>query len=150
MRAVIQRVELASVLIRDKTKSEIGPGLLVFIGIEENDNDDDINWLCSKILKLRIFSDEKGIMNLSVSDIDGDIMVISQFTLHALTRKGNRPSYIKAAKPESAIPLYTRFIDKLDKNYNREIKTGEFGAMMEISLINSGPVTIFIDTKNKE
>jgi D-tyrosyl-tRNA(Tyr) deacylase len=150
MRAVIQRVEFASVMTGGKTKSEIGPGLLVFVGIEEDDNDDDIGWLCSKILKLRIFNDEEGTMNFSVSDIDGDIMVISQFTLHALTKKGNRPSYIKAAKPETAIPLYTRFIDKLDKEYDREIKTGEFGAMMKISLLNSGPVTIFIDTKNKE
>lgn len=150
MRAVIQRVELASVMIDGKIKSEIGPGLLIFIGIEEEDNDEDINWMCSKILKLRIFEDEDGIMNLSVSDINGDIMVVSQFTLHASTKKGNRPSYIKAAKPEYAKPYYLRFVKNLRREYHKEIKTGEFGAMMRISLLNDGPVTILIDTKNKE
>ena len=150
MRAVIQRVEFASVMINGKMKSEIGPGLLLFVGIEEDDNDDDIRWLCGKILKLRIFDDEEGIMNLSVSDIDGEIMVISQFTLHASTRKGNRPSYIKAAKPEYAVPIYLRFVENLGREHNREIKTGEFGALMKISLLNDGPVTILIDTKNKE
>jgi D-tyrosyl-tRNA(Tyr) deacylase len=150
MRAVIQRVEFASVMINGTTKSEIGIGILVFIGIEEDDNDEDINWLCGKILKLRIFNDENGIMNLSVSDVNGEIMIISQFTLHASTRKGNRPSYVKAAKPEIAIPLYEQFITKLRQEYHREIKTGEFGAMMKISLLNDGPVTILVDTKNKE
>jgi D-tyrosyl-tRNA(Tyr) deacylase len=150
MRAVIQRVEFASVMINGTTKSEIGIGILVFIGIEEDDNDEDINWLCGKVLKLRIFNDENGIMNLSVSDVNGEIMIISQFTLHASTRKGNRPSYVKAAKPEIAIPLYEQFITKLSQEYHREIKTGEFGAMMKISLLNDGPVTILVDTKNKE
>lgn len=150
MRAVIQRVDYASVLISGNMKSEIGTGLLIFIGIEENDNDEDINWLCGKILRLRIFDDEEGIMNLSVSDINGDIMIISQFTLHASTKKGNRPSYIKSAKPESAIPIYTRLIEKLSQEHHKDIKTGEFGAMMKISLLNDGPVTILIDTKNKE
>lgn len=150
MRAVIQRVDYASVLISGNMKSEIGTGLLIFIGIEENDNDEDINWLCGKILRLRIFDDEEGIMNLSVSDIKGDIMIISQFTLHASTKKGNRPSYIKAAKPESAIPLYVRLIEKLNQEHHKDIKTGEFGAMMKISLLNDGPVTILMDTKNKE
>jgi D-tyrosyl-tRNA(Tyr) deacylase len=150
MRAVIQRVEFASVMINGTTKSEIGIGILVFIGIEKDDNDEDINWLCGKILKLRIFNDENGIMNLSVSDVNGEIMIISQFTLHASTRKGNRPSYVKAAKPEIAIPLYEQFITKLSQEYHREIKTGEFGAMMKISLLNDGPVTILVDTKNKE
>jgi len=150
MRAVIQRVEFASVTINGKIKSEIGTGLLIFIGIEENDNDEDIDWLCGKIQKLRIFNDKEGIMNLSVSDVDGEMMIISQFTLHALTKKGNRPSYIKAAKPELAIPLYEKLIEKLNQEYHREIKTGEFGAMMKISLLNDGPVTILIDTKNKE
>src|SRR4030042_3951490 len=150
MRAVIQRVESASVMIKDKTKSEIGVGLLVFVGIEEDDNHEDIDWLCGKILKLRIFNDQNGIMNLSVSDINGDILVISQFTLHASTKKGNRPSYIKAAMPDIAMPLYEGFVKKLSQEYHKEIKTGEFGAMMKIFLVNDGPVTILIDTKNKE
>ncbi len=137
-------------MINGKTKSEIGTGLLVFIGIEENDNDEDIEWLCGKILRLRIFNDESGIMNLSVSDIGGELMVISQFTLHASTKKGNRPSYIRAAKPDIAIPLYEAFIRKLNREYHKEIKTGEFGAMMKISLLNDGPVTILMDSKNKE
>ena len=150
MRAVIQRVESASVMIINKTKSEIGVGLLVFVGIEEDDNHEDIDWLCGKILKLRIFNDQNGIMNLSVSDINGDILVISQFTLHASTKKGNRPSYIKAAMPDIAMPLYEGFVKKLSQEYHKEIKTGEFGAMMKIFLVNDGPVTILIDTKNKE
>lgn len=150
MRAVIQRVESASVLIEGKTKTGIENGLVILIGIEENDNQEDIDWLCGKILRLRIFDDSNGIMNLSVSDTNGDILIISQFTLHASTRKGNRPSYIKAAKADVAVPLYEGFISKLSKEYHKEIKTGEFGAMMKISLINDGPVTILIDTKNKE
>ena len=150
MRAVIQRVEFTSVMIEGIIKSEIGTGLLVFIGIEENDNDEDINWLCAKILKLRIFDDKDGVMNLSVSDINGDIMVISQFTLHASTKKGNRPSYVRAAKPEYAIPMYVKFVENLSREYHKEIKTGEFGSMMKISLLNDGPVTILMDTKNKD
>ena len=150
MRAVIQRVEFTSVMIEGIIKSEIGTGLLVFIGIEENDNDEDINWLCAKILKLRIFDDKDGVMNLSVSDINGDIMVISQFTLHASTKKGNRPSHVRAAKPEYAIPMYVKFVENLSREYKKEIKTGEFGAMMKISLLNDGPVTILMDTKNKD
>ena len=150
MRAVIQRVEFTSVMIEGIIKSEIGTGLLVFIGIEENDNDEDINWLCAKILKLRIFDDKDGVMNLSVSDINGDILVISQFTLYASTKKGNRPSYVRAAKPEYAIPLYVKFVENLSREYKKEIKTGEFGAMMKISLLNDGPVTILMDTKNKD
>jgi D-tyrosyl-tRNA(Tyr) deacylase len=150
MRAVIQRVESASVMINGQTKSEIGTGLLIFIGIEEDDDQEDIAWLCGKILRLRIFDDSKGIMNLSVADISGDIMVISQFTLYASTRKGNRPSYIKAAKPEIANALYERFIRVLNREYQKEVKTGEFGALMKISLLNDGPVTIIIDTKIRE
>lgn len=150
MRAVIQRVSRASVAIQKKIKSEIGPGLLVFIGFEETDNDSDIEWLCNKIVHLRIFNDKDDIMNLSVSEIGGDILVISQFTLHAKTRKGNRPSYIRAAPPEIAIPLYNRFIWKLSQLTGKEVGTGEFGAMMQIELINDGPVTIIIDTKEKE
>lgn len=150
MRAVIQRVESASVVINDLIKSEIGTGLLIFIGIEEDDDQEDITWLCRKIIRLRIFDDLKGTMNLSVADINGDLMVISQFTLYASTRKGNRPSYIKAAKPEIAKPLYERFIRELRREYRKEIKTGEFGALMKISLLNDGPVTIIIDTKFRE
>jgi D-tyrosyl-tRNA(Tyr) deacylase len=150
MRAVIQRARSASVAINGAVKSGIGSGLLVFVGIEENDNNTDAEWLGSKIVQLRIFDDASGIMNLSVMDTGGDIMVISQFTLHAKTKKGNRPSYIKAARPEKAIPLYEYFIKVLSGFSGREIATGEFGAMMEISLINDGPVTIIIDTKEKE
>lgn len=150
MRAVIQRVSRASVTINNKKKSEIGTGLLVFAGIEEADNEDDIEWLCNKIVQLRIFNDKDEVMNLSVMDVSGDILAISQFTLHARTRKGNRPSYIKAAKPEIAIPLYNSFVSKLSSLIGREIGTGEFGAMMQVELVNDGPVTIIIDTKEKE
>jgi len=150
MRAVIQRVSKAIVSIEGKLKAEIGNGLLILIGIEEKDNSEDIIWLSGKISRLRIFNDENGVMNKSVVDINGKILVVSQFTLHASTKKGNRPSYIKAAKPEIAIPLYNSFIKKLEEDVQTEIKTGEFGAMMEIELINNGPVTILIDTKNKE
>jgi D-aminoacyl-tRNA deacylase len=150
MRAVIQRVCKASVTITDTLKSEIGPGLLVFVGIEEADTDDDIEWLCNKIVQLRIFNDSNEVMNLSVLETGGDILAISQFTLHAKTRKGNRPSYIKAARPEIAIPLYNRFVKRLSGLIGREIGTGEFGAMMQVELINDGPVTILIDTKEKE
>jgi D-tyrosyl-tRNA(Tyr) deacylase len=150
MRAVIQRVSRASVSIKNKIKSEIGPGLLVFAGIEEADTEADIDWLCSKIVQLRIFNDSNEVMNLSVQDTGGSILAISQFTLHAKTRKGNRPSYIKAARPEVAIPLYNEFVNRLSLLLGKEIGTGEFGAMMQIELINDGPVTIIIDTKEKE
>jgi D-tyrosyl-tRNA(Tyr) deacylase len=150
MRAVIQRVSRASVIINDKKKSEIGAGLLVLAGIEESDNDTDIEWLCNKIVQLRIFNDSNEIMNLSVLDIGGSILAVSQFTLHAKTRKGNRPSYIRAAHPEIAVPMYNRFVNKLSQLMGKEVCTGEFGAMMQIELVNDGPVTIIIDTKEKE
>jgi len=150
MRAVIQRVTEASVTINSSEKSSIDNGLLVLVGIEEADTYEDIEWLSGKISRLRIFDDNNGIMNLSVNDVNGEVMVISQFTLHASTKKGNRPSYIKAAKPEIAIPIYNDFIKKLTQDTNRKIKAGEFGAFMQIALINDGPVTIIIDTKNKE
>jgi D-tyrosyl-tRNA(Tyr) deacylase len=150
MRAVIQRVSRASVTIGNVLKSEIGRGLLVLVGIEEEDKTTDADWLAGKIVQLRIFNDDKGIMNLSVLETGGSIMVISQFTLHAKTKKGNRPSYIKAARPETAIPIYTCFVKRITELTGREQATGEFGAMMEIALINDGPVTIIIDTKEKE
>ncbi|MCE5346009.1 MAG: D-tyrosyl-tRNA(Tyr) deacylase [Bacteroidales bacterium] len=150
MRAVIQRVKRASVTINNNIKSQIGIGLLVLIGIEESDNDTDIEWLCNKIVQLRIFNDANEVMNLSILEIKGSILAISQFTLHAKTRKGNRPSYIRAAHPDTAIPLYNRFISKLSGLLGKEVGTGEFGAMMQIELINDGPVTIIIDTKQKE
>jgi D-tyrosyl-tRNA(Tyr) deacylase len=150
MRVVIQRVTMASVSIKGSIRSEIGPGLLVFTGIEESDNSTDVEWLASKIVQLRIFNDAAGIMNISVLDIGGDIMVISQFTLHAKTKKGNRPSYIRAAPPELAVPVYEYFIRSLAHRTGKEIATGEFGAIMDISLVNDGPVTIIIDTKEKE
>jgi D-aminoacyl-tRNA deacylase len=150
MRACIQRVSRASVTIKNKIKSEIGIGLLVFIGFEESDNDTDIEWLCNKIVQLRIFNDSNEVMNLSVQDINGNILIISQFTLHAKTRKGNRPSYIRAAHPDIAVPLYKKFISKLSQLMGKEVGTGEFGEMMQIELINDGPVTILIDTKEKE
>jgi len=150
MRAVIQRVSKASVSIERKLKSEINTGLLLLVGIEETDNSEDINWLSNKIVQLRIFNDENGVMNLSVKDINGEILAISQFTLHAKVKKGNRPSYIQAAKPEIAIPLYNQFIQQLSFDLGKEIKTGEFGANMQVELINDGPVSILIDTKNKE
>ncbi len=150
MRAVIQRVNEAKVSINNSEESAIKNGLLVLLGIEENDCGEDIEWLSGKISRLRIFNDDNGVMNRSVMDVDGEIMVISQFTLHASTKKGNRPSYIKAAKPDTAIPLYNGFIKKLEQDTNKEVKTGKFGAHMNIRLINNGPVTIIIDTKNKE
>ena len=150
MRIVIQRVTEASVSIEEETKAKISQGLVVLLGIEEKDTSEDIEWLANKIVNLRIFDDEEGLMNKSVKDINGNVLLISQFTLHALTRKGNRPSYIKAAKPDIAIPLYNEFIDKLTTLLNKEIGTGEFGADMKISLINDGPVTICIDSKNRE
>ena len=150
MRVVIQRVKKASVTIDSRVRDEIGPGLLVLAGIEEADDMSDVEWLSSKIVQLRIFDDEAGVMNRSVMDTGGGIMVISQFTLHAKTKKGNRPSYMKAARHEIAIPLYESFIRKLSELSGKKVATGEFGAMMDISLINDGPVTIIIDTKEKE
>ena len=150
MRAVIQRVSKASVSISKKIKSEIGSGLLVLLGIEGSDDDTDIEWLCNKIVNLRIFNDNKEVMNLSVLDSGGNILVISQFTLHAKTRKGNRPSYIRAAHPDIAIPLYNKFVIRLSQLLGKEVCSGEFGAMMQIELVNDGPVTIIIDTKEKE
>jgi D-tyrosyl-tRNA(Tyr) deacylase len=150
MRAVIQRVGQASVAINDEIKSIIQNGLLILLGIEDSDNDEDINWLAKKIVQLRVFGDENEVMNLSVKEIDGEILIVSQFTLHASTKKGNRPSYIKAAKPEIAIPLYERFILQIENELGKKVMTGEFGAMMQVSLVNDGPVTILIDTKNKE
>jgi D-tyrosyl-tRNA(Tyr) deacylase len=150
MRAVIQRVSRASVTISNKIKSEIGTGLLVLVGIEDSDDDNDIDWLCSKIVQLRIFDDCNEVMNLSVLDIGGDILTISQFTLYAKTKKGNRPSYMRAAGQDIAIPLYNRFVMQLSRLMGKEIFTGEFGAMMLVESVNDGPVTIIIDTKEKE
>lgn len=150
MKAVIQRVTSASVTIDNKIVAEIQKGLLVLIGIEEADAQEDSVWLTSKIANLRIFADESEVMNLSLKDIDGEIIVVSQFTLHALTKKGNRPSYIKAAKPEIAIPLYENFIAQMEIEIGKKVQTGQFGADMKVALTNDGPVTIIIDTKNKE
>ena len=150
MKAVIQRVLQASVMIDNSKKSQIKKGLLVFVGIEDADTFEDIEWLSNKIVNLRIFDDENKVPNISVKDIDGDILAVSQFTLQASTKKGNRPSYIKASKAEIAIPLYEQFIIQLAKDLNKIIHTGEFGADMKVELINDGPVTILIDTKNKE
>lgn len=150
MRAVIQRVTSASVTIDNLLTSSINEGVLVLLGIENNDNIEDVLWLSKKIAMLRIFNDKEDKMNLSLTDIDGEALVVSQFTLHALTKKGNRPSYIDAARPEKAIPLYEQFVKELEKQLNKPVRTGEFGAMMYISLTNSGPVTIIIDTKTKK
>lgn len=150
MRAVIQRVSQASVHIDGQLRSQIQQGLLVLLGIEELDQDEDIEWLCAKIIRMRIFSDAQGLMNLSLEDIQGDLLLISQFTLHASTKKGNRPSFIHAARPEQAIPLYEKMIQALESNLQKKIGTGIFGADMKVQLINDGPVTIIIDSKNKE
>lgn len=150
MRVVIQRVSHASVTIEGRCKSAIGQGFLVLVGIEEADGTEDIEWLCKKIVNLRVFDDEAGVMNKSILDTGGEILVISQFTLHALTKKGNRPSYIRAARPETAIPLYEQFCHTLERELGREIGTGTFGADMKVELLNDGPVTICMDTKNKE
>ena len=150
MRAVIQRVTRASVTIKGKINGQIENGLLVFMGIEDADTDEDIEWLSSKIVNLRIFNDEKGVMNISVKDIAGNILLISQFTLHASTKKGNRPSYIKASKPDIAIPIYEKMIEQLSIDLGKQIQTGIFGADMKVELLNDGPVTIVIDTKNRE
>jgi len=150
MRAVIQRVSHASVSINDNLKSSISHGLLVLAGIEESDNESDVEWLAGKIVQLRIFNDSNNVMNLSVMDTGGSILIISQFTLHAKTRKGNRPSYIRAAHPDKAIPLYNMLVSRLTELTGKETCTGEFGAMMQVDLTNDGPVTIIIDTKEKE
>jgi D-aminoacyl-tRNA deacylase len=150
MIAVIQRVSSAAVTIEGKVKSSIGKGLLVFVGIEDADTQEDIDWLSGKIVNLRIFNDSEGVMNISVKDEGGDIIAVSQFTLHASTKKGNRPSYIKASKPEVAIPLYEKFVKGLEVNLEKPIQTGEFGADMKVSLLNDGPVTIVIDTKDRK
>lgn len=152
MRAVIQRVSEASVKIENTVKGKISKGLLIFIGIEGRDsiNEGDIDWLCGKISRLRIFNDKNGFMNLSINDINGEALVISQFTLHASTKKGNRPSYIRSAKPETAVQIYEKFIKTLETYLGKEVQSGEFGAYMEVALVNDGPVTIAIDTKMKE
>ena len=150
MRAVIQRVTKASVTVEDKIVGGIKKGLVVLLGIENADNGEDIGWLSSKIVNLRIFDDANGVMNISVKDIDGDVLLVSQFTLHASTKKGNRPSYIRASKPDFAIPMYEKMITRLEQDLGKKIQTGIFGAMMKVELINDGPVTIIIDTKLKE
>lgn len=150
MRLLIQRVSKASVTIEDKVKSKINKGLLILLGIENEDNQDDIEWLSNKLINLRIFDDENGVMNLSAMDIDAEILVVSQFTLHASTKKGNRPSYIRAAKPDISIPLYEQFCKSLEARLGKSVATGEFGADMQVELINDGPVTIWIDSKTKE
>jgi D-tyrosyl-tRNA(Tyr) deacylase len=150
MRVLIQRVTYASVEIDGKIISSIDHGLLVFVGIENADHDDDIEWLSNKIINLRIFDDENKIPNISVKDSGGDILLVSQFTLHALTKKGNRPSYIKASKPDIAIPIYQNLIVQLEKDLGKQIQTGTFGADMKVNLLNDGPITIWIDSKNKE
>jgi D-aminoacyl-tRNA deacylase len=149
MIAVIQRVSQASVTIERNVKASIGTGLVVLLGIEDADSHDDVQWLAAKIVNLRIFNDAEGVMNVSVSDIKGDIIVVSQFTLHASTKKGNRPSYIKAAKPDIAVPLYRDFVTEVEKCFGKPVQTGEFGADMQVNILNDGPVTIIIDTKNK-
>ena len=150
MRVVIQRVSEASVKIDDKVYSRIGNGILILLGIEEADLQEDIEWLCAKIARLRIFDDHQGVMNLSLEETGGEAMVVSQFTLHASTRKGNRPSYIRAARPDTAIPLYEKFVENLSMLLKKPVQTGVFGAMMQVALVNDGPVTIIIDSKNKE
>ncbi|HQU59284.1 MAG: D-tyrosyl-tRNA(Tyr) deacylase [Phaeodactylibacter sp.] len=150
MRVVIQRVSEASVTIEGQVKSSIGWGLLILLGVEDTDNQEDIQWLCAKISKLRIFNDEAGLMNLSVQDFGGELMVVSQFTLHASTKKGNRPSFIRAARPDFAIPMYEAFVKTLELESGLPVKTGVFGADMKVRLLNDGPVTIVMDSKTKE
>ena len=150
MKAVIQRVSEASVTINGSKVANIQQGLLVLVGFEDADNQEDINWLATKIANLRIFGDQNEVMNLSLKDVDGEIIIVSQFTLHASTKKGNRPSYLKAAKPDMAIPLYKSFIEAMELELGKKIQTGQFGADMKVSLLNNGPVTIVIDTKNRE
>lgn len=150
MRTLIQKVSEASVTVEQKQTAKIATGLLVLLGIEDADAQEDIDWLCKKIVQLRIFNDDNGVMNKSVLDVEGDIIVVSQFTLHAKTKKGNRPSYIHASKPDYAIPMYEQFCESLSIALNKPVQTGVFGAHMDVSLVNDGPVTIWIDTKNKE
>ena len=150
MKTVIQRVSQSSVTINNEIVAQIQNGLLVLVGIEDEDQQEDIVWLASKIANLRIFADENDIMNLSVKEINGDVILVSQFTLHASTKKGNRPSYIKASKPEIAIPLYESFVQQMEIELDKKVQTGQFGADMKVGLVNDGPVTIIIDTKNKE
>lgn len=150
MRVVIQRVKEASVTIDAQIKSAITEGLLILVGVEDVDTEDDIKWLAAKIVNLRIFGDENGLMNRSVIDINGEMLVVSQFTLHASTKKGNRPSFLKAAKPDFAVPMYERFVEELVHISGLKVSTGEFGADMKVALLNDGPVTIWIDSKNKE
>ncbi len=150
MRVVIQKVEKAQVMVEGKEHASVGRGLLVFLGVESADTTEDIDWLAGKISRLRVFNDEQRVMNLSVQDVDGEILVISQFTLHASTKKGNRPSYIRSAKPDHAIPMYEAFVNKLREESGCGVCSGEFGAYMRVSLVNDGPVTISIDSKNKE
>ena len=150
MRVVIQKVTEASVSIENQIVGSIDKGLLVLVGIEDGDTNEDIAWLSSKIVNLRVFDDANGVMNLSVKEVEGEVLIVSQFTLHASTKKGNRPSYIKAARPEVAIPIYEAFIKQVESLLGKRVSTGQFGAMMQVSLCNDGPVTILIDTKNKE
>ena len=150
MRVVLQRVASASVTVEDKIVAEIQKGILVLVGIEDADSQEDIDWLVTKITQLRIFGDENGVMNLSVEEVNGDVLVVSQFTLHAATKKGNRPSYIKAARPEIAIPIYEKFVNTLENKLGKKVPTGIFGADMKVALLNDGPVTIIMDSKNKE
>lgn len=150
MRVVIQRVKTAKVVIEEKERSSINYGILILVGIENHDNEEDISWLSNKIINLRIFNDESGVMNKSILEVNGDIMIISQFTLFASTKKGNRPSYIRASKPNIAVPLYEKFCKEVEVFLNKPVKTGIFGTDMKVELINDGPVTICIDTKNKE
>jgi len=149
MKTVLQRVSQASVAIEKKVVSKIDNGLLILLGIEDADTQTDIDWLCKKIVNLRIFDDENDVMNKSVKDVDGEIIVVSQFTLHANTKKGNRPSYIKASKPNVAIPMYEQFIAQISTELGKQVGTGKFGAMMEVALVNDGPVTILVDSKNR-
>ncbi len=150
MRVVLQRVASASVTVEDKIVGEIQKGILVLVGIEYADAQEDIDWLVTKIAQLRIFGDDNGVMNLSVEEVNGDVLVVSQFTLHAATKKGNRPSYIKAARPEVAIPMYEKFVSTLENKLGKKVPTGIFGADMKVALLNDGPVTIIMDSKNKE
>lgn len=150
MRVVIQRVSCASVIIDNLKFSEISSGLLILLGIELADTLEDIEWLCSKIAKLRVFDDNDVVMNLSVQDTNGEVLVVSQFTLHAKTKKGNRPSYIQAAPPDFAIPMYEKFVNRMEQELSKKVATGKFGAIMKVSLVNDGPVTIIIDSKNRE
>ena len=150
MRVVIQKVTQSSLSIENQIVASIDKGLLVLVGIEDTDTNDDIAWLSAKIVNLRVFDDDNGVMNLSVKEVEGQVLIVSQFTLHASTKKGNRPSYIKAARPEVAIPIYETFIKQVESLLGKRVSTGQFGAMMQVSLCNDGPVTILIDTKNKE